>query len=81
MWYDETYDFGSFSNVLSRHPSGDGKLKFLIELELPKNNCPDTGCEECFIYEEKNIPFLKDSMSCCWKWWLMEIVKVHSFKN
>lgn len=64
MWYDETYDFGSFSNVLSRHPSGDGKLKFLIELELPKNNCPDTGCEECFIYEEKNIPFLKDSMSC-----------------
>ena len=45
MWYDETYDFGSFSNVLSRHPSGDGKLKFLIELELPKNNCPDTGGE------------------------------------
>ena len=43
MWYDETYDFGSFSNVLSRHPSGDGKLKFLIELELPKKNCPDTG--------------------------------------
>ena len=32
MWYDETYDFGSFSNVLSRHSIDDGRLKFIIDI-------------------------------------------------
>ena len=69
MWYDETYDFGSYANVLSRHPIGDGKLKFLIELQLPKQKCPSSGCGDCFIYENSINPFLNEASSC-----ILEIV-------
>ena len=64
MWYDETYDFGSYANVLNRHPIDDRKLKFVLELELPKMKCPKDGCEDCFIYEDRQIPLIDGSSIC-----------------
>ena len=76
MWYDETYDYGSFVNVLNRKPGGDGKMKFLIEVELPSKHCLDTRCEDCFVYEDKINPFLKDSATC-----LLEMVVDGDYKG
>lgn len=64
MWYDETYDFGSFSNVLSRHSIDDGRLKFIIDIDLPHKKCPKNSCKDCFIYRDKQNPFLVGASSC-----------------
>lgn len=60
LWFDDSYDFGDFSNSLSRYAKEDKNIMFGFTLNLPFKKCNSNKCSDCFIEYANNI-FLKNA--------------------
>lgn len=58
LWFDESYDFGGFSNSLSRYAKEDKNIMFGFTINLPFKKCDSDKCSDCFAEYANNL-FLK----------------------
>lgn len=60
LWFDESYDFGGFSNSLSRYATDDKNIMFGFTLNFSSKRCKSDKCSDCFAEYANNI-FLKNA--------------------
>lgn len=62
LWFDESYDFGNYSNAYSRYAEKDGNIMFGFTIDFPRKKCSSEKCIDCFIYKYMSNPFMKDAI-------------------
>lgn len=62
LWFDESYDFGNYSNAYSRYAEKDGNIMFGFTIDFPREKCSSEKCLDCFIYKYMSNPFMKGAI-------------------
>lgn len=62
LWFDESYDFGNYSNAHSRYAEKDDNIMFGFTIDFPQKKCSSEKCLDCFIYKYMSNPFMKDAI-------------------
>ena len=61
LWFDDSYDFGNFSNAISRYATSDKNIMFGFTVDLPNKKCASEKCSDCFIYQYSDNLFCKNA--------------------